>query len=405
MTKSPWISVIGIGDDGLSGLSGRARQTLDAARLVVGGRRHLAMVGRAGDTGARGLAWTSPIADTLPLIEAARPGPVAVLASGDPSWFGAAKMLRSYLEAGEAEILPAVSSLQLAAARLGWPMEETACLSACGRPLDDVWGHLSPGARLIVLSAGAHTPRELAEGLAARGFGASRLHVMAHLGGEAERVLAARADSLAGEGVPALNLVAVECVPDEGAVVHPRVPGLPDEAFATDGTMTKRVLRAAALSALAPRPGDHLWDVGAGSGSIAVEWLRAAAGVTASAIEPREDRRALIAENARRLCVGGLSIVGARAPDGLEALPEPDAVFFGGGLSGEAAGIAVRRLRPGGRLVAHGVTVETQALLAQLHARHGGELLRIGVESVEPLGRYRGWRPAMPVAHWHWTKA
>lgn len=401
MTQDPWISVIGIGDDGPDGLTPAARARLDAARLVVGGPRHLGMIERP----ERGLAWASPIGDTLPGIEAARPGPVAVLASGDPSWFGGAKLFGRYFESGEAEILPSVSSFQIAAARLGWPLERTACLSACGRPVEGVWPHLRPGARLIVLSSGPKTAGELADGLKARGYGASAMWVMAHLGGDEERISASRADAFEDGNVLPLNLIALECALDEGRVFIPRVPGLPDEAFTTDGTMTKRILRAAAISALAPREGDHLWDVGAGSGSIAVEWLRAAAGSTATAVEPREDRRALIAANATALCVAGLSIVAGQAPECFGDLPEPDAVFFGGGLSEEGAEIVLSRLRPGGRLVAHGVTLETQGLICDLHARHGGELQRIGVETAEPLGRYRGWRGAMPVLHWHWTRS
>ena len=395
-----WLSVIGIGDDGLDGLSPRARRALDAAHTVFGGKRHLAML----DEPAKGVAWRSPIEASLAEIGAARPGPVAVLASGDPSWFGIAKLLQAHFGAGEIDILPSPSAFSLAAARLGWALEDVNCLSICGRPLDDVWPHLRPGERLIILSAGARSPAELAEGLARRGYGPSRLSVLEHLGGRQERVREARADDFMLRDVTALNLVAVTCEPAPGAAHHARVPGLPDEAFATDGTMTKRTLRALAISSLAPMPGELLWDIGSGSGSISIEWLRAAPATRAIAIEPREERRALIAENAMRLCVAGLDIRAGRAPEALLDLPSPDAVFIGGGLSEIVVNAAVAALAPGGRLVAHGVTIETQSLLAACHEIRGGEMIRISVETAEPLGRFRGWRSAMPVVHWHWTK-
>jgi len=295
-------------------------------------------------------------------------------------------------------ILPSPSAFSLAAARLGWPLETVRCLSAHGRPVADLAPSMLDKQRLMVLSSDGTTPLALAEQLCAAGLGASSLTVCEHLGGTQERILAMEAANMAPGPFAALNLVAVEC---RGAAGH-GLFGLPDTAFRHDGKMTKRPLRALALAALRARPGALLWDIGAGCGSIAVEWSRL--GGRAIAIEPREDRRAMLAENAGRLAGPGIAIVAGTAPDALDGLPAPDAVFIGGGLSPETFARAYAALTPGGDLAAHAVTLESEAQLLSIHARLGGELLRIAGCTASPVGGLTGWRPHMPVTHLHLAK-
>ncbi|GGD04676.1 precorrin-6y C5,15-methyltransferase (decarboxylating) subunit CbiE [Aureimonas glaciei] len=419
----PRLTVIGIGDGGLATLTPEARAALDAAEVVFGGARHLAMLaerddaasvgsavsaratGRSATDAQRHVAWKSPFRDSLADIAAARSQRVAVLASGDPFWFGVAGTLSAVYGPDEMRVLPAPSSFQLAAARLGWPVESVECLTVHGRPLAAVQPAIQPGARLLVLSEGAATPAALAALLVGRGFAESRITVLEHLGGAAERVRATIAQNFDLPNIAALNLVAVDCIAAPDAALLPTVAGLPDEAFVHDGKMTKRVARALAIAALAPFPGAVLWDVGAGSGSVAVEFMRAARGARAVAFEPLAERRALIAANAEALGTPGITIVEGRAPESLAAvLGAPDAVFIGGGLSEDVFAPALARLKPGGRLVAHAVTLESERLLIDLHATHGGELLRLSVDRAEPVGPFRGWRPAMPVLHFAMAK-
>ncbi|WP_416357811.1 precorrin-6y C5,15-methyltransferase (decarboxylating) subunit CbiE [Aureimonas phyllosphaerae] len=397
-----WLHVIGVGDGGLDTLSPDAAHRLAQAEIVFGGTRHLAML--AAHHPAERRAWRSPFADTAADILAARGRPAVVLATGDPSWFGPARWLRTILDAGEFAVLPAPSAFSLAATRLGWSLEEVRCLSVHGRPIESVLAELSDGARLLLLSEDGSTPALLAARLCELGFGRSRLHVLEHLGGSGERVRSSVAGTFDLDEVAALNTIGLECRVEEGVRTYSRVPGLADDAFRHDGKMTKRTLRALALAALEPMPGQLLWDVGAGCGSISVEWLRAAPGGRALAIEPVEARRAMIAENAARLAPSGLDIVDGRAPAALEGLPAPDAVFLGGGLTDGLFPAAFGALKPGGRLVAHAVTLESEAILLALHEVHGGELLRVSVAMAEPVGPYRGWRASMPVTHWHITK-
>ena len=400
--SAPWLHVLGVGDGGFASLSAEASDILTRAETVFGGRRHLAMLPDAHP--ARRVSWRSPFADSAADILAARGQRAVLLATGDPSWFGPAKWLRTVLQPGEFTVLPSPSAYSLAAARLGWALEDVLCRTVHGRSVEEIGPSCEPGARLLVLSEDGASPAALAALLRDLGMGQSRLHVLEHLGGPSERVRSAKAASFQLDDVAALNTVAIECRLDEGARFHPAVPGLPDDAFRHDGKMTKRVLRALAISALGPRVGELLWDVGAGSGSISVEWLRVAPLARAVAIEPLPERRAMIEENRRKLATPRLEIVAGTAPDALTGLDTPDAVFLGGGLTDGIFEPAFARLRSGGRLVAHAVTLESEAILLALHARHGGELLRVSVDRAEPVGPYHGWRPAMPVVHWHLVK-
>ena len=392
----PWLHVVGIGDAGLASLTPAARRTVEAAEVLIGGERHLAMVPE--HRGER-LLWRKPLEATLPELEALRGRRVVVLASGDPMWFGVGELLARHFDLGELRVLPAPSTFSLVCTRLGWPLAEVACLSVHGRPLSALRRHLAPAARLIALSGDGATPHAIARLLTELGFGASRLWVFEHLEGPAERITEGTAAAWPEDSFAALNTVAIKCAVGSGVAVQATAPGLPDDAFECDeGMLTKREVRAATLARLSPFPGQRLWDIGAGSGAIAIEWLRAAGRGEAIAVEQDPGRCAIIARNADRLGTPELTVVPGRAPQCLGDLPAPDAVFIGGGV-GEPAMIETcwRMLRPGGRLVANVVTVEGERRLLDWQAGHGGELARMEVARLDPLGRYQVWRPALAV--------
>lgn len=398
-----WLSIVGIGEDGVEGLSPAACMLIEQAELVAGGARHLALATSliTGET----LAWPSPLSDAIPRLLGRRHRPVTVLASGDPFCYGIGTKLARFVAPAEMRTLPAPSSLSLACARLGWSLPDVRTISFCGRPLEPVAPLLQPGARLLALSADEHTPAALAAYLAKRGFGRSRMHVMESLSGPGERLRSAVAEEFAFSDVGRLNLTALEIVAGAGARVLSRTGGLPDDFFESDGQMTKREIRAVTLSTLAPRAGELLWDVGAGSGSIAIEWLLADPKNRAVGIEDNDERAARAARNAADLGVPDLQIVRGRAPDAYRGLPEPDVVFIGGGASdpGVLEG-AWTVLKPGGRMVANSVTVETDAVLTGALDSYGGDLRRISVERLTPLGAMRGYRPAMTVTQWSAVK-
>jgi len=402
-TARPWLTVIGIGDGGLTTLPDEARAALDAAETVFGGERHLTMLE---DSHARTVAWAKPFADSLAALKARTGTPTVVLATGDPMWFGVGATLTRHFSPEEMQVIPAPSAFQLAAARVVWPLADCRCrcLTVHGRPVETVNRYLAPSARLLIYAEDASSPQAIARLLTGRGFGPSRVVVLEHLGGERERIRETTAAGFDLADIADLNTVAVECVVGRAATPRPLVAGLSDDAFVHDGKMTKRVLRALAIAALEPLPDQCLWDVGAGSGSISIEWLRSGAGMSAVAIEPVAERLAMIAENAAALGVPELAIVGGEAPAAFAELAPPDAVFIGGGLTDGVFDAAWGALKPGGRMVAHAVTLESEAILIALHAKLGGELMRIGVERAEKVGPYRGFKPAMPVVHWHVTK-
>ena len=369
---------------------------------MFGGARHLALAGGAIRGEAR--AWPSPMHDAYPALLAHRGRPAVVLASGDPFEFGVGSVLAALVAAGEWRCLPAPSAFALACARLGWARQDVACLSFCGRPVAALLPHLHPGRRILALSADAATPGEVAALLAARGFGPSPLHVLEALGATRERVRVARASDGVRGDIDPLNLLGIEVVAGPGARVIPLGAGLDDALFEHDGQITKREVRAATLAALAPRVGELLWDIGAGSGSVAVEWLLAHPANRAIGIEPRPERAARAARNAQAMGVH-LVVREGRAPAALAGLPPPDAVFIGGGMTGDgvldAAWAALRAGgRAGGRIVANAVTIETEAVLFAAHAAHGGTLTRIAVERLDAVGRMHGFRPAMTVTQW-----
>ncbi len=376
---------------------------MEAASVVFGGARHLALAGDAVRGEAR--AWPSPFARGIEAVLALRGRQVCVLASGDPFLHGVGATLARHVPAGEMRVFPAPSAFSLAAARLGWPLAEVTCLTVHGRSMDLVRAHLHPGRRLLVLTSDGDGPGQIARLLTESGFGGSTLTVLEALGGPRERVRHAPAEGFALTDIHPLNLVAIEVVAAEGARIVALTPGLPDHLFEHDGQLTKREIRAVTLAALAPRRGELLWDIGAGAGSVGIEWMLADPSLTAIGIEEQPERAARARRNAAALGVPGLEIVEGHAPQALSGLPAPDAIFLGGG-AGDAGVIdaALAALKPGGRLVANAVTLETEALLIARHGALGGELVRLSVARAVPVGGLTGWRPAMPVTQWSWAK-
>jgi len=390
-----WLAVVGIGEDGTAGLSPTARTLVETAQVLVGGERHLGMVPEGG---AERIVWERPLRATIDAIEARRGRRVTVLASGDPMWYGIGVTLARRFPREEMTVIPQPSAFSLAAAWLGWPLADCATITLHGRPLDILRLHLAPHRRILILSEDGDTPRAIAVLLSGLGWGASGLTVLANIGGSREAIVEENAESWGDRQVPDLNTIAIVCRPGPGARVLPLLSGLPDDTYEHDGQLTKREVRAATLAALAPLPEQTLWDVGAGCGSIAIEWLRAGEGRSAVAIERNPARAAMIARNAASLGVPGLHIVLGTAPQVLEDLQHPDAIFIGGGIG--AAGLLPKvwgSLSPGGRLVANVVTAEGEAQLFDWHAHHGGALTRISVNRAEPVGPNHLWRPLSSV--------
>lgn len=394
-----WLAIVGIGEDGVEALPPAARALIANARVVYGGARHLKLA--EGLLAGEARPWPSPLSEAFAEIAGLRGTPVAILASGDPYCFGIGGTLSRHVPVNETIAVPAPSAFSLAASRLGWPIEEVATLSCCGRPVEAILPHLQPGQRLMVLSSDSGTPGAVAHLLTERGFGGSTLHVLEALGGPRECHRAVSAEAFDLGDVDPLNLVAIEVAAGPDARVIPLSTGLPDEFFESDGQLTKREIRAVTLSALAPLAGECLWDVGAGSGSISIEWLLRHPANRAVAIEREPARAARAARNAASLGVPRLEIVTGEAPGALAGLPVPDAVFIGGG--GQMDGVieaAWQALRPGGRIVANSVTLETEARLIEALGAFGGTLTRLSVERLERIGGRQGFRPAMTVTQW-----
>ena len=386
--------MIGIGDDGFAGLGRTARRALLDARIVFGGARHLDMIPRR--VAAQRCPWPSPF--SMEPVLAQRGRPVCVLASGDPMFFGVGATLARAVPAGEMAVIPYPSSASFAAARMGWALPDVTVVSLVGRPLAALRPAVYPGARVLVLSADGSTPHAIAAWLSAQGYGASRMTVFEHLGGEHERREQGVAHAWPAHTLAALNLVAIECRAEPAAMRLPLTPGLPDDAYRHDGQLTKHDVRALTLARLAPVPGELLWDVGAGCGSIGIEWMRAHPACRAIAIESHAGRQGFIRHNRDALGVPGLQLVEGRAPQALHGLDTPDAVFIGGGLTvPDVLETCWDRLRDGGRLVANAVTVQGELVLAAWHARHGGTLTRIALADAQPLGRFDTWRPTLPI--------
>jgi precorrin-6Y C5,15-methyltransferase (decarboxylating) len=393
-SMTPWLTVVGIGEEGFKGLGKTARHALLGASRIIGGQRQLDLLPVC-IRGERQL-WPSPF--SLAPVLASRGEPVCVLASGDPMFFGVGASLARQIPFEEMLILPAPSSCSLAAARMGWALQDTLTLSVVARPVAALNAHWASGVRLLVLSNDGQSPAAIAGQLRERGFGPSRLSVLEHLGGAAERRIDGVADDWNDPVIADLNLIAIDCIAAPDTARLSRLAGLPDSAFKHDGQLTKRDVRAITLARLAPTPGELLWDVGAGSGSIGIEWMRAHPGCRALAIEADEGRQRLIEHNRGVLGVPGLQLIRGSAPQALQGLERPDAIFIGGGVTREGVLEACwTALKPGGRLIANAVTLQSEMTLMGWRELHGGELTRIHIAQAQPLGDFDTWRQALPI--------
>lgn len=394
-----WLNIVGIGEDGVAGLSQTARSAVDNADILIGGARHHALTG---DIKAERLRWPSPFDALTEAIENLRGKQVCVVVTGDPVWYSAGVKIASHFKADEVCIHPHVSAFQLAASRMGWALQDVTTHTVHGRPIEAVLPEILPGARLVLLTHDANTPAQIAGLLVQQGFGRSWITALSHMGGPDETRVDDTANDWSGRPED-FHTLCIECIADTDTQVLPRGPGLPDDAFEHDGKMTKSDIRAISLSRLAPGPGELLWDVGCGCGSVAIEWMRMARNTRAIGLDPHADRRAMAHRNALKLGVPSLQLVDAIAPAGLAGLDAPDAVFIGGGLSIATVDVCLSVLKPHGRLVANAVTLESEQILSALFDHHGGHLVRLSVARAEPVGSYHGWKPFMPVTQWSKT--
>ncbi|MBW4602083.1 MAG: precorrin-6y C5,15-methyltransferase (decarboxylating) subunit CbiE [Calothrix sp. FI2-JRJ7] len=401
-----WLSVVGIGEDGLSGLGNIARSLVDQASILVGGRRHLAML--SNNDGREKLVWGSPIQHTVEEIIRRRPKSVCVLASGDPMCFGIGVTLTRFIDISEMTIIPAPSAFSLACARLGWSLTDVETFSLCGRPVELANSYFYPGAKLLILSADKHTPGIIADNLTKSGFCESKITILERMGGVDERIVTGIASQSGAfkTGIADLNTIAVECIADVGVTGLSRLAGLPDNAYHHDGQLTKREVRAVTLATLAPKPGELLWDVGAGCGSISIEWMRSHQKCRAIAIEQSTSRLQYISDNAANLGTPYIDIIQGKAPDALQNLSTPNVIFIGGGVTSEGVlETCWQALPKNGRLVANVVTIEGEQKLFEWYQKVGGELSRIAIQRAEPIGKFMAWKAMAPVTQWSVIKS
>lgn len=403
----PRIPVVGIGADGWAGLPETSRSALRECAVILGSDRQLALL--PAEIGAHRRPWPTPLVPALPgLLAELRGTRLGVLASGDPMFYGIGTTLIRLLGPDALRVLPQPSSVSLACARLGWPLPEVSTVSAVGRPVHRILPELIDGRRILVLSADAATPAEVVALLRSHGFGSSRVTVLEQLGGPAERVVSGLAAEWREPPGDPLNIVAVAVAGEPGQPRLTRLPGLPDSAYAGDGQLTKSEIRALTLAALAPGPGETLWDIGGGSGSIAIEWCRTHPACRAVIFEILDRRRDQITENAFALGVPEIEVRGEAVAEltGDTVRGDPDAIFLGGGLTTPGLfDLCWSRLPAGGRLVANAVTAESEALLTSWAGSYGGGLRRFQIYRGEPLGRFSTWRPQLPVTQWSVVKS
>jgi precorrin-6B C5,15-methyltransferase / cobalt-precorrin-6B C5,C15-methyltransferase len=394
-----WLSIIGIGEDGLVGLNPIAVSCLNKAQIIFGGERHLSML--PPDDNREKIPWKSPFQDSITEIISRRGEAICILASGDPLCYGVGTTILKDIPISEVTIIPAPSAFSLACSRLGWSLTEVETLSLCGRPASLLQSYLYPGAKLLILSEGKNTPANVAEILTSRGYGNSQITVLEKMGNSNEGITTDICANWKEENIAALNTIAVECIADRGIVGLSRFPGLPDHAFNHDGQLTKREVRAVTLSSLAPLPGELLWDVGAGCGSISIEWLRSDRRCSAIAVEQNSSRLNYIADNAAALGTPNLQIIGGKSIDVIHNLPAPNAIFIGGGVTTpEILENCWNALLPGGRMVVNVVTLEGEQRLFQWYEKVGGTFTRIAIQRAEPIGKFLGWKAMSPVTQW-----
>jgi precorrin-6Y C5,15-methyltransferase (decarboxylating) len=396
MTK--WLSIIGMGEDGVEGLSLRAKSLLSHAEVIVGSKRLLEFIG---DSTAERHEWPQPFSAVIDRIIPLRGRSTVVLATGDPLNYGVARKLMEIVPFAEMEVIPHLSSFSLAAARMGWPLGDCDTITLHGRPAANLEAFIQPNVRLLALTADASTVAEVCHRLVTRGYGPSEITVLENMGGPRENSIRFRAEDFSEGRFADLNTLAIWCRPKPGAALLARIPGLPDDAFIHDGQLTKREVRAATLAALGPHPDALLWDVGAGCGSIAIEWMRAARGARAIAFEHDVERLRMIGENADRLGTPRLKVIAGEAPQSLAGQEAPDAVFIGGGMG--TPGIfetSWAALKPQGRMVANVVTLEGELHLIDLQEKHGGDLVRLDISYLARIGALRALKPRMAVLQW-----
>ena len=396
MTK--WLTIIGMGEDGWEGLSNRARLVLKTTEVIVGSSRLLKLLP---NIKAERHEWPQPFSAVIERIKPLAGRKTVILATGDPLNYGVFRKLLEFIPFEEMTVIPHISAFSLAASRMGWSLPDCDTLSLHGRAAANLESFIQPGAKLIVLTADASTIPEIVRRLEARGFGQSQVSVLENLGGENERV----SKYIPSTDYSALNTVAIHCIASPDAKVYSRLAGLPDDAFIHDGQLTKREVRAATLASLAPAPDQLLWDIGAGCGSIAIEWMRSTRGCEAIAFEHNAERLAMISRNADALGTPRLKIISGKAPEALEGAAAPHAVFIGGGVGNDGVfDSAWSKLKAGGRLVANVVTLEGEMHLYDLQEKHGGDLVKIEISNLTSVGPYRALKPRMAVTQWRVQK-
>jgi len=394
--QKKWLTVVGIGEDGVPGLGLKALVAVQNAAFIFGGERHLAMLGS--NIAAARQSWAQPLSDSLAKLVELRGQKVVVLASGDPMFYGIGSILVEHFALDEMDVLPHPSCFSYACARLGWAMQNVACRSIHARPLDALRRDIVDEARMLVLAHDSHSASLLAELFVSLGFGNSIFYVLEHLGGSQERIIRLLASEIGGRTFADLSVIGVECHGHDAEMRHVTNTVLPDSAFVHDGQLTKQDVRAIVLAHLAPKYNELLWDIGAGCGSIAMEWLRLGRDCRAVALEKNADRIDFIHRNAEALEVEGLQVIEAQAPDGLNDLETPHAIFIGGGFTDSGlCDYCWQSLRPGGRMVATAVTLETEAMFQAFVSKTQGRLIRLNLAEVEPLGHYHIWRPVLPI--------
>ncbi len=396
--SAQWLDIIGLTEAEAPALPAHLRAILGNAEVIVGPQR---LIDKLPEFAAKTMAWQTPFSAMLEQIAALKGTKTVILATGDPNWFGIGASLARHFSSDEFTMHPAPSSFQLAGARLHWPLQNCATISLHGRDVATIQKHIAPGARILALTSDRQTMGAVAAILKARGYGDSQLSILQNLGAPNEQIDRFKANAIANDAIGDFYVLAIDCVAAPSAPLLAQTPGLPDDAFVSDGQLTKREVRAASLAKLAPHPGALLWDVGAGCGAIGIEWMRAAANAKAICFERDTKRLQMIAENSNNLGTPDLRTIAGEAPKTLADQPAPDAIFMGGAVGDHLLFDACwQALKPGGRLVANAVTIEGETALYQRHEKLGGEITRIDIAHLDHIGTYRAMRPRMAVTQW-----